>query len=399
MTTERQNFTFSEEAVHLKRSVMRDMLKHAVDPEIISLAGGLPANEYLPTDAYQDCLNTVLNRDRGRALQYGPQSRELCEWIANYMNQRGVKCTADNIFITNGNQQGLNVISRLFLSTRQPAVIEEATFTGIQQVTAGRGAAIRTIPTDYATGADMDALEAAFAQQPRPQLAILISDFHNPLGVTISREKRQRAAQLAAQYGVPLIEDDPYSALRFSGEAIPPIKAFDEEGYVFYLGSLSKMFAPAIRMGWLIAPVELMPKLMVMRESFDLESSVLLQRALAEFLNRGLLEAHLAQLNAVNKERCTVLMESLDEFFGDIGTWTVPEGGLFSWMTLHDETIDTWDMLKDAIDQKVAYIPGSPFAVNGDKRNAMRLNFSNVKPELLPEGVRRLADVVKKHLS
>ena len=197
MFTEKPGYIFSAEGAHLKRSVMRELLALAADPGIISLAGGLPASEFLPLTQYQECLNAVLTRDGGRALQYSPQSTGLREWIADYMRGRGVDCTPEQIFITNGNQQGLTILSRMFLDPGDPAVIEETTFTGIQQVTAGRGADVLAIPTDLSSGADMEALEAAFARDPHPRMAVLIPDFHNPLGVSISREKRQRAAQLA----------------------------------------------------------------------------------------------------------------------------------------------------------------------------------------------------------
>lgn len=387
-------FTFSAEMTHLKRSVMRDLLKLAVDPEIISLAGGLPASEYLPVEDFQSCIETVLHRDGSHALQYSPQYMPLREWIAEYMRSRGVECTAEQIFITNGCQQGLSILSRLFLDSGQSAVTEEVIFTGVQQITAGRGAQVRVIPTDPKTGADMEALERAFRQYPTPRFAVLVPDFHNPLGVSLTEEKRAQAAALAAQYGVPIIEDDPYSPLRFNGEALSPIKAYDEEGMIFYLGSFSKMLAPSMRLGWIVAPSVLIPKITVLRESLDLESSTLIQRAVHEFLSRGLLETHLKRLNAVNKERCGVLMESLQTHFGDLATWTVPDGGLFSWLSFKDD-MNTWTMFEEAVKQKVAYIPGAAFAVHGGYENTMRLNFSNVAPDAIREGVHRLAQVVK----
>ena len=225
----------SAETTTLKRSVMRDLLKLTVAPDIISLAGGLPAGEFLPVEAFRECLDAVLRRDGMRALQYSPMHEPLRQWIAATMRARGVDCLAEQVFITNGAQQGLTILSRLFLDPGKPAVIEAVTFTGIQQVTAGRGAVVRTVPTDLTTGVDVDALEAAFRREPKPRLAVIIPDFHNPLGVSLTIEKRIRIAELAARYGVPVIEDDPYSSLRFEGRKLPPIKAFDEAGFVFYL--------------------------------------------------------------------------------------------------------------------------------------------------------------------
>ncbi|MBK8026100.1 MAG: PLP-dependent aminotransferase family protein [Chloroflexi bacterium] len=336
----------------------------------------------------------MLTRDGGRALQYSPPYAPLRGWIAGMMRQRGVECTADEVFITNGNQQGLTILSRLLLDPGALAVVEEATFTGIQQVTSGRGAEVIGIPVDLATGVDVEALEAAFSRTPRPRLAILIPDFHNPLGVSLTVEKRQRIADLAAHYQVPVIEDDPYSMLRFSGTPLPPIKAFDQLDQVFYLGSFSKILAPTLRLGWMIAPRALLPRITAIRESIDLESSTLIQRAVHEFLSRGLLEPHLTHLNQVHCERRNALLEALQEEFGESATWTRPEGGLFVWATLAGD-IDTWALFETAAAvEKVIYIPGAAFSVTGGHRSAMRLNFSALPAEALRDAVQRLARVM-----
>lgn len=390
-------FTLSAEATCLKRSPMRDLLSLATSPDIISLAGGLPASECLPLDQYHECLDTVMNRDGCRVMQYSPQHAPLRQWVAGYMQSRGVQCDEDEVFITNGAQQGLTILSRLLLDPGQPAVIEAATFTGIQQVTAGRGAQVRTVPTDLATGVDVDALETTLKQNPRPRFAVIIPDFHNPLGVSLTEAKRRRIAALAAEYGVPLIEDDPYSALRFAGKTLPPIKAYDEAGYVFYVGSFSKMLAPSVRLGWIIAPRDLIPRITLLREAIDLETSILTQAAVYEFLQRGLLQPHLERLNATNHERRDALLSALDEQLGDVAHWTQPQGGLFVWVTL-PEPLDMWALFNHALEQKVIYIPGSAFAVHGGYKNTMRLNFSNAAPDMIREGVARLASVIHSAL-
>lgn len=387
----------SREGTNLKRSVMRELLRFAVDPEIISLAGGLPASECLPLEGLRSCLDAVLTRDGPRALQYSPQHQGLRAWVAEYMARRGVACSIDEVFITNGNQNGLAILSRLFLDRGAPAVIEEVTFTGIHQVTVGRDAAVRTVPTDLDAGVDVEAVERAFKASPRPRLAVMVTDFHNPLGVSVAAESRQRLAELAAEYRVPLVEDDPYAALRFRGEALPPIKTYDEAGMVFYLGSFSKMLAPALRLGWMVVPAELFPRIQTLRESFDLESSTLYQRAVAEFLERGMLEPHLEGITATHRTRCDAMLEVLDDELGGLARWSKPQGGVFVWASL-PESLDTAEMFQQAIRQKVAYIPGGVFSVDGSTRNAVRLNFSNVKPDAIREGVRRLAAVTRAAL-
>ncbi len=389
--------TLSREGSNLQRSVMRELLRFAVDPTVISLAGGLPASECLPLEGLRECLDSVLSRDGPRALQYSPQHMELREWIAEYMGTRGVSCTADEVFITNGNQNGLAILSRLLLDPGQPAVIENITFTGIHQITVGRDAEIRAVPTDLSTGVDLDALEEAFRKSPTPRLAVLIPDFHNPLGVSIAAENRPKIAEMAAKYGVPLVEDDPYAPLRFAGSDVPPIKAYDADGWVFYLGSFSKMLAPALRLGWLVGPADLMPRIVTLRESFDLESSTLYQRAVTDFVSRGMLEPHIEAITSVHGPRCETMLQALDEELSDIASWSKPGGGVFVWVSLPEE-LDTTEMFHQAIEKKVAYIPGGVFSVDGSTRNAIRLNFSNVKRDAIREGVARLAEVIRAAL-
>jgi 2-aminoadipate transaminase len=384
----------SAEVSQLKRSVMRELLAVAVDPDILSMAGGLPAADLLPLEAMRRALAGVLERDGPRALQYSPMNVGLQRWIAEYMGRRGVACRPEQVFITNGAQHGLAILSRLLLDPGTPAVIEAVTFTGVQQVTAGRGAEVRCVPTDLDTGVEVEALEAAFQQAPPPRLAVLIPDFHNPLGVSISLEKRRAVADLVARYGVPLIEDDPYSPLRFDGEQLPPIKSFDQAGLVFYLGSFSKIIAPALRMGWLIAPQELIPRITVVRESMDLETSTLLQRAVADFLLAGELEGHLTRMAQAHRERSQAMMQALEAGLGELASWTRPQGGLFVWVTLPPQ-VDAWELYPRALEHKVAYIPGRAFSVEGGHRNTLRLNFSNLRPAQIHEAVGRLAQVIR----
>ena len=390
-------YHLSHAITNLKRSPMRDLLALTANrPDLISLAGGLPADECLPLEQIQTCFDAVLTRDGARALQYGPQYAPLKEQIVHYMEKHGVICATDEIVITNGNQQGLEIIMRLLLDPGDLALVEEYTFTGIVQTTRGRGAELQPLPVDLDSGVDVDAFESALALKPRA--AILIPDFHNPLGVSLSEAKRIRLANLAAKHSRPIIEDDPYSALRFAGEQLPPIKAYDEAGAVIYLGSFSKMLAPALRLGWIIAPRDLVPKLAVVRESIDLEASQLTQRAVAEFLARGYLAPHLAHLNATNRLRRDTMIAAFERELGGLAHWTQPEGGLFIWLTLPNE-IDTQELFKAALEKNIAFVPGHAFTVNCSEPNhSMRLNFSNTPLEKIEEGIKRLATLVNEQL-
>jgi 2-aminoadipate transaminase len=391
-------FALSHGSSSLKRSVMRDLLALTARPDMISFAGGLPADALLPRDQLQECIDTVFTRDGSRALQYGPPYAPLKEQIALYMQGRGVACSADEVFITNGSQQGLEIVSRLLFDSNATAVVEDYTFTGILQATRGHDADLIAVATHPQAGVELDALENAFAAHPTTRAAILIPDFHNPLGTSIPAANRPRIAELAACYQIPIIEDDPYSALRFEGEVVPPIKAYDESDVVIYLGSFSKMLAPALRLGWMVAPRELLPKLTVIRESIDLESSQLIQRAVAEFLARGYLAPHLAQLNAANRVRRDAMVEALARELGGIAQWNAPEGGLFLWLTL-PEGADTNAIFHEALAQNVAFVPGHAFsAADCPSSNSLRLNFSNATVEEIDEGISRLAGVIKPSL-
>jgi 2-aminoadipate transaminase len=393
MTQAPVTFSLSTVANQIKRSVMRDLIALANQPEIVSFAGGLPAADHLPLEAVQTCLEAVLRRDGTRALQYGPAYLPLREWIAGDMQRRGVRCAVENVFITNGAQQALEIVARLLLDHGEPAVVEALTFTGIGQVMDAHGAALRVAAFDEATGVDPQAFEEALTRGRKARLGVVIPDFNNPTGASLTLEKRQRLAAAAARSGVPLVEDDCYGQLRYAGERLPPIKAFDEAEQVLYISSFSKIVSPAMRLGWIVAPAALIGRLTVLRESIDLESSQLLQRVVTEFVTRGFLEPHLAALNSANRERRDALMGALDRTLNGRADWAVPEGGLFLWVRLQDE-VETAALLPRAFEHKVAFIPGVNFSAEGRYGNCLRLNYSNNLPERIDLGVGRLAEAL-----
>jgi 2-aminoadipate transaminase len=303
----------------------------------------------------------------------------------------------ENVFITNGAQQALEILGRLLLDPGCPAVVEALTFTGISQVMMAHGAVLRSAPLDLESGVDPAAFEDALGGQgagPAARVGVVIPAFHNPTGATLSLDKRQRLAEAAARAGVPLIEDDPYSLLCFDGDPLPPLLSFDPAGRVLYISSFSKIIAPAMRLGWIVGPAEIVARLAVLRESMDLESSQLLQRTVTEFVTQGHLEPHLAALNAANRERRDAMRDALARELGDVAACHVPQGGLFLWVTLPAH-VDMAALLPRAFEHQVAYIPGVHFSAEGAHANAMRLNYSNATPDRIREGVRRLAGVVR----
>ncbi len=379
----------------MHRSVLRDMIAVVSRPGILSFAGGLPAPELFPTKQYCEAVTHVLQSDPC-ALQYGPPFQPLKAHIQRLMEKRVVSCSEEQVFITTGAQQALDVLARLLLNPGSQVLLEETVYTGIQQAIAPFQPEILTVPTDLESGMDVDAVEAYLLNGARPAFIYAIPDAHNPLGVSMSPEKRERLVALARHYGVPIIEDDPYGFLCYEHQPEAPLRARDDQ-WVFYLGSFSKTLAPAMRTGWMVAPEKLIPKLTVVKEASDLESSALTQRAIAAFLDAGHLPDHLGTLCREYAARRDTMLRSLREYFPIEARWTEPTGGMFIWVQLPSE-VDTRELLQQAVEEEqVAFIPGHAFAVNGHTRatHCLRLNFSNSTTQQIEDGIERLAKVIK----
>lgn len=378
----------------MQRSVLRQMLAVVAKPGILSFAGGLPAPELFPTADYTAALQRVLANDRG-ALQYGPPYAPLKRHIVELMAQRGVTCHEEQVFLTTGAQQALDVLTRLLLDPGGEVVLEEIVYTGIQQAVAPRRPRILPVGTDLATGIDVEGVVAHLENGARPAFLYIITDAHNPLGVSISAEKRQQLVEVAAAHGLPIIEDDPYGFLAYDGRCLPPLRAWNDS-HVFYVGSFSKILAPALRLGWMVVPERLIPKLTVIKEAGDLESSALTQRAVAAYLDAGHLPAHLERLQNEYRTRRDVMLAAMAREFPTSVTWTCPRAGMFVWVQL-PEAIDAAALLETAVErERVAFIPGHAFALPGVScRNFMRLNFSNCCLSDIDEGIGRLGRVLR----
>jgi 2-aminoadipate transaminase len=313
------------------------------------------------------------------------------------MARLGVRTRAEEVFITTGAQQALDVLTRLLVDKGAPAVIEETVYTGISQALVSRGARVETMPTSLQSGLDLEAVAWRFESGPRPRLLVVVPDFHNPLGVSLSAAKREQLVALGQRFQVPIIEDNPYSLLCFDGQVSPALKSLDSEGGVIFVGSFSKLLAPALRLGWIVAPAPLIEKLTVLKETADLETSALIQRTVAEFYARGLLDPHLERVRHAYRERLAAMQAALAREMPEGVRWSTPEGGIFLWLSLPDGA-DTGALLDEAIaTERVAFIPGAAFSLNGHSPNAMRLNFSNATPDQIDEGIARLARVIRQH--
>lgn len=383
----------------MKRSILRQMLAVASRPGILSFAGGLPATEMFPAADYADAVNRVLAADPG-ALQYGPPFAPLKRHIVDLMAMRGVDCGEEQIFITTGAQQALNLLSRLLLNPGGQVIVEEMVYTGIRQALESYQPQIITIPTDLEFGLDVAAAETVLLSGARPAYLYAIPEAHNPLGVSIHPHRQEKLIALAQHYGMPIVEDDPYGLLSYDSSAVPPLRALDDQ-WVFYVGSFSKILAPALRLGWIVAPQDLIPRLTVVKEASDLETSRFIQRSVSEYLDSGHFPEHLERLRQVYRIRRDAMLRAIERHFPAGTCLSRPSGGMFIWVKLAPH-IDTTEILPVAINEaKVAYIPGMAFAANPQSsiqaNNCLRLNFSNCSHELIEDGISRLGRLLHRY--
>lgn len=385
----------------IQRSAMQDMLELAAQPDVISFALGLPAAELFPAQEYGAALQQVLLTDP-LALQYNPPPVTIKAEIVKLMALRGLSCRQEQIFLTAGAQQGQALLARLLVNPGDVVLVEESCYPGFKQVLDTLSPKILTTPTDPQTGIDVDAVERLLQAGHRPKLLYLVPEGNNPLTVSLSPEKRQRLVTLARAYQMPILEDDPYGLLYYDHQPEPPLCARDPE-WVFYIGSVSKILAPATRVGWVVVPEWLLPSLAMLKESSDINTTTLTQRAVGAYLATQHHIAHIAHLRSAYKTRRDAMIEAIAEHFPCNVQLYTPNCGVFLWVALPRGS-DTGKLLKAAIQQaRVAFIPGHAFNVANavfdgvpvTNAHCMRLNFSNTSPEKIVEGIRRLGSLLE----
>lgn len=380
-------------------STIQQMMSVANRSDVISLSLGLPAAEFFPAQEMATAFESVLRREPF-ALQYSFPSQSLKTHVVKLMAERGVRCREEQIFLTAGAQQGMNLLTRLLLNPGGEVLCEEIIYTGFQQIVEPYEPTIWTVPTDLDSGIDVDAVEKIFARK-QPAFLYVVTDGQNPMGVSMSIEKRRRLAELASEYGVPIVEDDAYGFINYeSGRSDPSIRAFNDS-WVFYIGTFSKILAPALRTGWLVVPEELVPKLAIIKEATDINTCTLNQRAIAAYLDDNDLPARIRKLGRVYGERRDAMLVALEKHFPAGSCWREPVSGFFVWVEL-PEAVDMRALVKTAIeDEGVGFIPGQAFAVNpsSELSTSMRLNFSNNSPEKIDEAIARLSRAVERALS
>lgn len=395
----REEITLSSWAQNVERSALQEMLALTAQPDIISFALGLPAAELFPRDHYADAVRSVLTAD-DRALQYGPPCQPLKKHVQELMQKRGVTCRMNQIFLTTGAQQGLSLMARVLLNPGSQVLFEEMSYPGFQQVILPFKPQILTVPTDLDTGMDVNAVAEILESGARPAFIYTVTDGHNPLGVGMSVAKRRQLVELARHYQVPIVEDDAYGLIYYGENSVAPMRALDER-WVCYVGSFSKILAPALRVGWLVVPEELMLSLSVVKESSDIDTATLAQRAIVAYLDAGHHEQHLQRVRREYRTRRDAMVDALDRHLPKGTVWNTPSSGFFLWVEL-PESVNASELLKLAVmEERVAFIPGNAFGLNGSVpgSNCMRLNFSHHRLDLIEEGIARLGRAVKKSLA
>ncbi len=394
---------FSKKAMAMKASEVRELLKLVEAGDVISLAGGLPAPETFPVDIIKDITAEVLEKHADKALQYGTTKgfTPLRLALARWMEKRyEIPMSKVEIMTVAGSQQALDLIGRVFINPGDVIAVEGPTYLAAIQAFKYYDPEFVSIPMDD-NGMIVDVLEEKLAELKREgkRLKVLytVSTFQNPMGVTMSVDRRKRLVELADEYDFLIVEDGPYSELRYSGEPILPIKHFDDSGRVIYLGTFSKILAPGFRIGWVAAHPHLIRKMEIAKQSIDLCTNMLGQVIAWKYVEDGHLDRHIPEIVEFYKPRRDAMLEALEEYMPEGVRWTKPDGGMFIWVTL-PEGIDTKLMMEKAVAKGVAYVPGEAFFTHREVKNAMRLNFTYVPEEKIREGVKRLAEVVEEEL-
>lgn len=383
---------------NIRASEIRELLKLTQKPGIISFGGGFPAPELFPVDEMIEISKYVIENHGSKALQYGPTEgyEPLRTAIAKRMEKMQAHVEGKDILVTSGSQQGLDFTAKLFINPGDTIILEKPSYLGA--INAFKAYEPNFVDIELEDdGMNMDELEEALKTTENVKFIYIIPDFQNPSGKTWSLEKRKKLVELGNKYDVAIVEDNPYGELRFEGELLPSIKHFDTEGRVVYLGTFSKILCPGFRLGWIAASPEVLNKYILMKQGADLQSSTISQIEVATYLEKYNIEDHIEKIKETYKRRRDLMINVMKEEFPKEIKYTIPEGGLFTWVTL-PEYMNSRDLAVKALEKNVAYVPGGSFYANGGHENDMRLNYSAMEDDKIVEGMKRLAEVIKAEM-
>lgn len=385
---------FADRVSKLHGSAIREMFKLLADPQIISFAGGAPSPVLFPSEQLADITAGILKTNPAVALQYGISEgyAPLRDFVKSRMEKAGNIKERDNLIITSGGQQALDLTFKSLINEGDTVVVESPSFIGGLNSIKSYNANIKAVPVSN-DGLDTDALEE-IAKKDKIKIVYTIPTFQNPTGITMSLAKRKKMLELAGKYDFFILEDNPYGELRYNGEEIATMKSMDTEGRVIYAGSFSKILSAGMRLGWCIARQDIMEKIIICKQVSDVHTPVLTQMAAYEFCTKYSLDEHIAKSRELYKTRCTAMLSALEKYFPKDCSFTRPDGGIFLWCTL-PERIDTQELLKKAVKSKVAFVPGAT-CESDDKSSAnkMRLNYSLPDKAKIEKGIKILGEVI-----
>ncbi|NLM47114.1 MAG: PLP-dependent aminotransferase family protein [Firmicutes bacterium] len=394
---------YAKRASCMKTSEIREFFQLTEQPDVISFAGGFPSAEYFPLAQINAVLQDVIAREGRTALQYGPTEGnwELRRYLAEKMSREGMPAEVENILITNGSQQGMDLISKVFINPGDVVIVEEPGYVGGLGAVYNYEAERLPIPLDHEglrTDLLANRLRKLKREGRRVKFAYLVPNFQNPSGICMSLARREQMLQLASEYNFIILEDNPYGEIRYEGEPLPSIKSMDTEGRVVYLGSFSKTFIPGIRIGWILADKELIRKLTCAKGATDLCTNSLGQRMAYHFAAGRMIDAHLATLISRYREKRDLMLACMEKYFPAGVTWTYPCGGFFIWVTFPEE-LNARQILLKGIERKVAFVDGAGFYVNGKGKNTGRFSFSEAGPEQIEKGIAILGEIIRGELA
>ncbi len=382
--------------LQLETSIIREILKISSQPGVISFAGGLPAAELFPLGELKRVAGEVVDKYGADAFQYSLSMgiTPLRQLLAKRATERGTPSSLENILVTAGAQQGIELIARAFIDPGDYVLVENPTYVGALQAFNYYQAKYVTVEMDD-EGMIVEQVEERLAQF-HPKLIYTVSNFQNPTGITMSEKRRRALVDAAVKYNVPIVDDNPYGEIRFSGERVPTLKSYGGDE-VIALRSFSKVISPGLRLGWINGPKEIMVQFEKVKQCTDLHTSSYGQYLIYEYVVQGLLEPQIERIKADYLAKRNCMTQAMEQHFPVEVTWTKPDGGLFLWVQL-PEHVSAKDLLPKAIEQKVAYVYGSPFFANGGGDNCLRLNFSNATLEQIVEGIKRLGKLFRENM-
>lgn len=386
---------FAERMRRMQRSTIREILKITQQKDVISFAGGLPAPELFPFEAFARAMRQAFEQDGASSLQYDvtegfpPLKEFLCQWLGRH----GLKCTPEQMMLTNGSQQALDLLGKIFLNPEDAVLVENPTYLGAIQAFNAYQARYLSVPMD-AEGLRIEAARKALSRK-RPKLAYLVPTFQNPSGVTMTRARREEFLRLAAEKRLPIVEDDPYGYLRFSGGHVPSLYEIAGGRGVIYVSTFSKILSPGIRLGFVLAEPEIINTLVLAKQAADLQPNSLIQRAVWRYGMNGSLDEHIPCIIKAYGYRAALMLECMEEFFPKNARWIPPEGGMFIWCEL-PKGVSASRLFEKAIEAKVAYVVGNVFYANGGGDNTFRLNFTNSSDQQIREGIQRLGKILQE---